>query len=1251
MKNKFYIISLVTLAFSTSCNNEQEKFAALRGHSPWVFRSVLDNMPRMVTLALSKDVWAAYRTDSCAIYKVWKGSVNLDGAVYTTVHGPQPSAIGDAFFVNQHQQPWVLVQNGQNVVPSVQYRGHRFDKNGHVELQYELKTPQGKIIQIKERPELILGHNDEMDGFERRFSTSDVPEGTTVTLLTNISSVHSNAQVTTTGGTFKSESTTPRNTVGLQSVDLQGKLTLKSNGVTHFAAIFTKEPTVISENKVVGRTSDLERPVGAQLIDRNDCKSCHNEQVKTVGPSYAEIAQRYPNNEVTVKMLTSKVQKGGAGVWGQAAMTAHPTLKEEDIRQMVEYVLSLDSKTEGQQKGGKGDALAPSLANAKESLKGINDNDYFAGALVKIYQYQKDLNKMADADNEAKKEPVYAGIAPAIHIEPQDFKNLEANFSMTVTGYLKIPKTNNYTFRVYSDDGSILWIDESEVINHDGLHGGDPKDGELSLKEGLHPFKLRYFQGRGGKGVSLQWRSFDDGEFTVIRAPDLLHRKDEQTQVAGKTLPMANIKRIPGDAFALQGVHPSYDLTQARPADFAPKVGGMDFLPDGRLVISTWDEVGGVYILDNVEKGNPNQIRVKQIATGLAEPLGLKVVDGRIYVLQKQELTELIDRNGDEIIDEYRTLSNQWKVSSNFHEFAFGLAYKDGFFYGALATAILPGGASAKPQIPDRGKIFKISKKDGAMEFVAQGLRTPNTVGIGIDNEIFVNDNQGDWLPSCKLLHVKQGAFFGSYSVDSAGTAKLPIQQPVVWLPQDEIGNSASQMTFINDGLYKGQMIHGEVTNGGLKRVFVEKVNGDYQGCAFHFSQGFEAGINRLVWGPDGALYVGGIGSTGNWGHDGDKWFGLQRFKYNGKPAFEPLAIRAKTNGFELELTEPLREGDGWNANDYEIKRWWYKPTKDYGGPKMEETELKPLSINVSADRKKVFFELDAKDLKERHVFYVHIKTPFISQYGNELWITEGYYTMNNLPQNLAGVKTVPPPTAIANTLTPAEQKAGWKLLFDGKTISGWRNFNKKTIGKSWTIDATEQALHLKAAQKPDGGWQSTDGGDIITEKEYQNYELNLEWKIAPCGNSGIIYNVIENGKMVPAKTAQEKDTMVHQLQYVWQSGPEMQVLDNTCHPDAKIEKHRAGDLYDMIACKYVTVNPQGDWNQARLIIKNGQVEHWLNGRKVVSFKIHDQSWKSMIAKSKFKSMPFFGMGRKGHIALQDHGDKVWYRNIKIREF
>ncbi len=241
----------------------------------------------------------------------------------------------------------------------------------------------------------------------------------------------------------------------------------------------------------------------------------------------------------------------------------------------------------------------------------------------------------------------------------------------------------------------------------------------------------------------------------------------------------------------------------------------------------------------------------------------------------------------------------------------------------------------------------------------------------------------------------------------------------------------------------------------------------------------------------------------------------------------------------------------------------------------------------------------------------------------------------NNETSNTPAATTTETVAAVTvqNVLSDAEVKDGFKLLFDGKTLTGWRNFKKTTIGKGWVIDSVEQAIQLTV--KPvNGAWQSEDGGDIMTDATYENYELTLEWKIDTCGNSGIIYNVVEDPK----------------TEYVWQTGPEMQVLDNTCHPDAKIIKHRAGDLYDMISCSTETVKPALEWNKVKLIQNKGKVEHWLNGTKVVEYDMNLPAWKEIIAKSKFKDMPLFGKSLKGHIALQDHGNKVWYRNIKIKQ-
>jgi hypothetical protein len=231
------------------------------------------------------------------------------------------------------------------------------------------------------------------------------------------------------------------------------------------------------------------------------------------------------------------------------------------------------------------------------------------------------------------------------------------------------------------------------------------------------------------------------------------------------------------------------------------------------------------------------------------------------------------------------------------------------------------------------------------------------------------------------------------------------------------------------------------------------------------------------------------------------------------------------------------------------------------------------------------------------------------------------------------------PPAAVVETpkvdpnlpvLTDAEKANGWKLLFDGKSTAGWHRYGGVPIGPAWKI--SEGALMLDASNK--AGWQSQGGGDIVTDEEYQNFDLTLDWKIDTCGNSGVIFGVHE-------------DTMKYK--YVWNTGPEMQVLDNKCHPDAKIIKHRAGDLYDLISCSKETVKPALEWNHAEILSNGGVLDLFLNGEKVVSTKTNDPAWKKLIAGSKFKSMKDFGTFAKGHIALQDHGHSVWFKNIKIK--
>lgn len=196
----------------------------------------------------------------------------------------------------------------------------------------------------------------------------------------------------------------------------------------------------------------------------------------------------------------------------------------------------------------------------------------------------------------------------------------------------------------------------------------------------------------------------------------------------------------------------------------------------------------------------------------------------------------------------------------------------------------------------------------------------------------------------------------------------------------------------------------------------------------------------------------------------------------------------------------------------------------------------------------------------------------------------------------------------------------GYVSLFDGRTLDGWRNWGSPTISSGWKV---EDGTLTRAAE---------DAGNIVTEKQFEDFDLLFEWKVAPGANSGVFYHVSE---------ADDKGLI---------TSPEYQVLDNAGHADGQNTKTSAASNYGLYAPAKDGTKPVGQWNQGRIVVHNGQVEHWLNGEKVVEYELGSDDWKQRLASSKFAQWPAYGTRRKGHIAIQDHGDPVWYRNIKIKE-
>lgn len=214
---------------------------------------------------------------------------------------------------------------------------------------------------------------------------------------------------------------------------------------------------------------------------------------------------------------------------------------------------------------------------------------------------------------------------------------------------------------------------------------------------------------------------------------------------------------------------------------------------------------------------------------------------------------------------------------------------------------------------------------------------------------------------------------------------------------------------------------------------------------------------------------------------------------------------------------------------------------------------------------------------------------------------------------------------------TAPQADEGWVVLFDGTSTAGWRGYGKdKFPEQGWVIE--DGALKCIGSGQGEAGGK---GGDIIYDKKFKDFRLKLEWKISSGGNSGIFYLAEENENPI------------------WQSAPEMQVLDNAKHPDALLGKdgnRQAGSLYDLIPAKPQNSKPAGEWNEVEIMVYQGTVVHKMNGETVLEYHLGTPDWDALIANSKFKPYPLFGKYREGYIGLQDHGNDVWYRNIKILE-
>jgi hypothetical protein len=394
------------------------------------------------------------------------------------------------------------------------------------------------------------------------------------------------------------------------------------------------------------------------------------------------------------------------------------------------------------------------------------------------------------------------------------------------------------------------------------------------------------------------------------------------------------------------------------------RIGSFDFFKDGRVAVGTWS--GDVWVVSGLNQDFSGEAKWKRYATGIFQALGLKVVNDEVYVHGREGITKLVDINKDGEADLYQNINNDIQTSPGFHEFAFDLQTDSkGNFYFAKGGPVNPGGSGFQPFSDHAGTILRMPPDGSKLEVYATGVRAPNGISVGPNDEVTTGDNEGSWVPKCYVHLVKPNDFITVASLAHREQKPTDYGRHITFMPKD-VDNSGGGQAWVAGntwGLPAGHLLHLSYGTCSLYGVMHENVGGTPQGGVFKFPLKFESGTMRARFSPqDGQLYISGLKG---WQSSAAKDACLHRVRYTGKPVYFPAGLNVKTNGIELSFTNPV-DKSAEDVGNFAISQWNYKWTEGYGSGEFkpsdgqkgkDDVEIK--SAKLSADRKKVFLEID----------------------------------------------------------------------------------------------------------------------------------------------------------------------------------------------------------------------------------------------------------------------------------------------------
>jgi hypothetical protein len=790
-------------------------------------------------------------------------------------------------------------------------------------------------------------------------------------------------------------------------------------------------------------------------------------------------------------------------------------------------------------------ADAPAAATASADPK--HDDAFAPGALVEVWAVDGELARGYEPLPFEPPSWSFVWLSSARSPEPLG----GASWVARIRGVFECDAAAARELELDLPAGARFTLDGEARIDELASAARGPRRVELGeLAAGAHAFELLTWGRSEDTELSLAWRRGGENEWRPLARGDWAHERSLPRTVPG-------VKRLKRPL----GRRPGWTATTPVAACEVVETLACSNLPERATGLASpaaerWFVLGrgARAAVALVERKAGTLTAERTFASGLDRPGGIAVSDQRVFVLQRNELTELVDRDGDGSADEYRV--------------AFEIPGRDGAHPCGLAV--------------DQGLAAMLFETDRGVRAAIASLADGKTV----------------WHDLRGATHACVSAGFdGAFLVVASG--REPAQARAAWL-----GLVAERAWSVELGAALDALGAQDAAAAPFALVERSATRASYRSpvCSLAVSRvadGFDVGIAS----SDSTGSSGGAGGTAC-ACEGtvsflDSRSSSLRVVQRAPDATRWLATTSHPNAIEIELSAPLALDSGWEPEAWSVERDALRP---------------PAWVSVSADRLRV-----AVGANSGAPTSVSSIAPLSDALGRGFRVSTAVVHVATTLVERASFERAPLPSGVRNVLSADERSAGWRLLFDGTSTAGWHEYGRSGAVVGWA------AVDGELARVADGG------ADLVTDELFESFELEFDWRLWPGGNSGVLFHVVDG------------------FDFVWRTGPEYQLLDDERHADGQNPLTSAGANYALDAPAYDDTHPIGQWNHARLVVDGAHVEHWLNGEPQCEYELWSDAWKARVAGSKFGQMPDYGLARTGRIALQDHGDRVAFKNVKVR--